>query len=78
MEQQKLNGSAALLIEGLQGVIKETVEEGIKPVIDAMADMEGRLIEKIDGVEKRLDERIDTTNKNVQSQIAAFREEMRP
>ena len=35
--ERELNGSAAMLIQGLQGVIKETVEESIKPVIETMA-----------------------------------------
>ena len=73
MKKEKLNGSAALLIEGLQGVIKKTMREEIKPVIDTMADMEKRLVDKIDGVEQRLDAKIDgvekRTDKKIEKQI---------
>ena len=70
-----------MLIQGLQGVIRETVEESIKPVIKTMAGMEKRLVDKIDGVEKRLDQKIDSsidiTNQNDQAQLASLREELK-
>ena len=67
----KLNGSVNMLADAMRRVFTEAVQEGVKPVKDAVDDLKENMVTKAE-----LRDGLKTTDENVQAQLAQNRRDI--